>query len=321
MDYHTFSWGDRARLEETFRAVVTGPFDVAMLVLDFPLAEAPAAWWTACEAFAAAVETPGLVVATLPETMSEAALARIRELGLIPMLGVAETIAAIAALGGAAAPAGTTLHAAGRPVPAAVRTLDEAASKELLASAGVAIPAGRISARPLEEPVAYPVTVKVLGIDHKADAGAVAVGITDEPALRDTVAAMPVGERYLLEETIIGGIAELLLSVRTVDGLGWMLTIGAGGSLVEAFDDHAHLLVPATPAEVLAAVRSLRVAATLRRRRAGPEGDVAGVVDAAMALQTLATSEVRLVEVEVNPLIVTDGGALAADAMVTLAES
>ena len=36
LDYHTFIWGDRAGTEATFDAMLSGGFDVTMLLLDFP---------------------------------------------------------------------------------------------------------------------------------------------------------------------------------------------------------------------------------------------------------------------------------------------
>ncbi len=310
MDYHTFSWGDEERIRRTFAAAAAGPFDVALLVLDFPRVGAADDWWAACRAFAAACgDLPGLVVASLPETMPGLVLDRIAALGLVPMLGVAETLEALAALRRPVAGA-TPLRLARRFRETV--TLDEAGSKLVLSGAGVPVPAWSVAADPLVAPVVYPVTVKVLGVTHKAAVGGVAVGVPDEQALRKVLAAMPVAEGYLLEETIHGGLAELLLSVRSVPPLGWLLTVGAGGVDVEARDDRAHLLLPVTAAEVEDALASLRMRA--RKRRA----DVAAAVRVALALGALIESDERIVEVEINPLIVRADGAVAADAMVTV---
>ncbi len=306
MDYHTFSWGDFAKLRATFNTLIADSFDVAMLVLDFPRGEVPPPWWTAVGAFAeAAAGVAGLVVATLPEAMPAAAQERVRAMGLIPMLGLAETIEALGALPG---PGAEPLHWPARPVEGG-EVVDEARSKELLAAAGIAVPAGEVTADPHAASVTYPVTVKVLGIAHKAAAGAVAVGLADEEAVQRAVAAMPAAERYLVEETVAGGGVELLVSVRSVPGLGWLLTLGAGGTLVELADDRTHRLLPRAAPGIEAAVGELRVAARL--------ADPQPVVDVALALQALVAGDERILEVEVNPLVVGADGAVAVDAMVT----
>ncbi len=305
MDYHTFSWGDFTRLRDTFHSLIADAFDVAMLVLDFPLNEVPPPWWTAVGAFAeAAAGVVGLVVATLPEAMPVEAQERVRGLGLIPMLGLAETIEALGALPG---PGAEPLHWPARRADGG-EVLDEARSKELVAAVGIAVPAGEIVVDPLAASPGYPVTVKVLGIAHKAAAGAVAVGLRDEAEVRRAVAAMPAAERYLVEETIPDGRAELLVSVRSVPGLGWLLTLGAGGTLVELADDRTHRLLPRAAPGIEAAVGELRVAARL--------ADPQPVVDVVLALQELVASDERVLEVELNPVVVVAGGAVAVDAMV-----
>jgi acetyl-CoA synthetase len=316
MDYHTFSWGDEDRMRQTFTAVVNGRFDVSMLVLDFPATEVPDAWWAACRAFAAACGEliPGLVVASLPETMPVAAQERLRDFGLVPMLGIGEAIEALAALG-AVENADVGVHGVPATRGREAATLDEAASKRLLASAGIPVPRSETLSDPTATALPFPLTVKVLGIDHKTDVGAVAVGIHDAEQLVRTIAAMPVGERYLVEETIEDGVLELLVSVRAVDHMGWLITLGAGGRLVEVMEDRTHLLAPAGRSAIDVALRQLRVVA---RCRAPEPPDLEAAVDAVFELQAMC-DDGPVLEAEINPLIVTPSRAVAVDAMVTLA--
>ncbi len=315
MDYHTFSWGDGDRLLATFATAVADRFDVAMLVLDFPTGPVPEAWWTACEAFAEACgKATGLVVSSLPETMPEAAQARIRSLGLVPMIGIAETIRALGALGIERSAADMAAHRPAPALPDRPGALDEAAGKALLATVGIEVPRGTVTTTPIPSPVPYPVTLKVLGIEHKADVGAVAVGVRDEAELRQVLAGMPDGAGFLVEETVAGGHVELLISLRA-DRLGWLLTIGAGGGLVELLDDRVHLLVPADAGAVRQAVKGLRVCRAARA--AGREPAITAAVDAIMGLQTMC-EDPRVVEAEINPLIVTADRAVAVDALVSV---
>ena len=53
LDYHTFIWGDEPALERCFTEVVAGPFDAAMLVIDWPSGgNDDTDWWPALRAFA-----------------------------------------------------------------------------------------------------------------------------------------------------------------------------------------------------------------------------------------------------------------------------
>ncbi len=315
MDYHTFSWGDEDRIRATFASVLAGSFQVAMLVLDFPHGEAPAAWWAACRAFAAASGAmPGLVVSSLPETMPPAAQDRLRRMGLIPMLGIAETIEAIAALG-VPTPVHDVVHLAAPPIPVAPTTLDEVASKRWLAAAGITVPAGVRTGEPESTQPPFPLTVKVLGIDHKTEVAGVAVGIHNAAELEARLAVMPSDDGYLFEETVTDGVLELLVGVRPVPHMGWLLTLGAGGTLVEVVEDRVHLLAPASRKAIAGALGRLRVVTGCRAPRS-PALEAA--VDAAVALQSLCEHDGAL-EIEVNPLIVTPSRAVAVDAMVTLA--
>ena len=57
-DYHTFMWGDRDAMANTFGATMDGPHDATMLVLDAPpnKDQDPSSWIVAADAFADAAQ-------------------------------------------------------------------------------------------------------------------------------------------------------------------------------------------------------------------------------------------------------------------------
>jgi acetyl-CoA synthetase len=311
MDYHTISWGDGAALSATFRALTSGPFDLAVLVLDFPQEPVPEDWWTTAEAFAEATnQIPGLVVSSLPENSSPETQKRIRGLGLIPMLGLVETVEAIGVLGRRRVPVAKhhPPRASGR-----TKTLDEASSKELLSESGLEVPNGLITSDPESSHIPYPMTVKVAGLDHKNRAGGVAVGVSDARSLNRSISLMPDSASYLVEETVTGVLAELLVNLRTTD-LGWMITIGNGGSHVEEFDDRFHVLMPATRSDLEKGIDSLRIGSALR----GSSADIASFHDVVDVLWEMVVQNKTVVEIEINPLALRSDSAVALDAMLTL---
>ncbi|MEI9985599.1 MAG: acetate--CoA ligase family protein [Aliidongia sp.] len=98
--------------------------------------------------------------------------------------------------------------------------------------------------------------------------------------------------------------------------------LGSGGILVELIGDSRLLLLPAAPAEIAEAIGSrYKVATLLGGYRGKPKGDLAAAVEAVLAIQrfALATAE-RLLELDVNPLIVRPQGAVAVDVLIRLAK-
>jgi acetyl-CoA synthetase len=168
----------------------------------------------------------------------------------------------------------------------------------------------------------FPVVLKALadGLVHKSDAGGVAVGLDSAEAVRGAAESMAgLTDRFLVEHMVDGVVLELLVGVQRDPRLGLALTLGAGGVLVELVDDTATLLLPATREEIRAALTRLRVGPALTGFR-GRAVDLEAVVSAVHAVATFAVERAdRLVEVEVNPLLVLPHGAVAVDALVRMA--
>ena len=401
LDYHTFIWGDRPRLEACFTAVLDGGFDAALLVLDFPRAGLDRSrWWPTLSAFgaaSAATGVPGVVAASMAENLPAEARTAAAEAGLA---AVGDIDAALSGLEAAAelgracrqgvgparllppapvatgaepgrqpkpAPAATaeTAETSQPPAPAAAgttsetaetsqslgpaasagladskpRRLDEPEAKTLLASVGIEAPAGEVvdadSAVEAAARIGFPVVVKAVGLDHKSDVGGVAVNLTSREAVAEAVRRLSGlgssrkmqvegrhqdhqhrhGGKVLVESQVEGGLAELLVSVRSSHPIGWLLTMGAGGELVEVLDDTVCLLLPESSEAIRSALEQLRVWPLLT----GFRGRSAAAVDAVIAVTNRLTNLVRdrpdIIEIEVNPLVVTADAAVAVDAL------
>ncbi len=330
LDYHTFIWGDEARMTAAFTAMLQAGFDASVFVLDFPRLDrcTDASWHAAVEGIKGAQRATGarvVVTASLGENMPEARVAEFAASGIAGLHGVTETMAALEAAADVAvvwdgpAPAPVLLGGG-----AGTRTLDEAAAKALLAKYGVTVPRGVGGATPEElgaasAALAFPVAVKALGLAHKTEAGAVKLGLGDAAAVRDAASAMPAGSGFLAEEMVAGAVAELIVGVVRDPVYGFAMTLGAGGVLTEMLADSATLLLPATEREVRAALDGLRVAPLLRGYRGKPGADMDALVAAIMAVQDCVTAEAdRLAELEINPLMATPAGAVAVDALIRM---
>jgi hypothetical protein len=195
--------------------------------------------------------------------------------------------------------------------------LSEGAAKAVLAKAGVAVPRG-VSGGTLAEvqaaaaALAAPLALKGMGFAHKTEAGAVRLGL----ASLEGQAEMPGASGYLAEEMVSGVVAEVLLGVRRDPVYGVTLTLGMGGVTAELLADTVTLVAPVTGAEIAEALRTLRLWPLLDGYRGRARADVAAFVDAALALQALMLATRRLNEIEINPLMLRESGAVAVDAVI-----
>jgi hypothetical protein len=99
------------------------------------------------------------------------------------------------------------------------------------------------------------------------------------------------------------------------------MLIGSGGVNVELLDDTVSLLLPVTREDIAAAIGRLKVSALIAGYRGGIAGEIDAVIDAAEKLAAYAVANAdRLYEVDVNPLIVTPTGAVAADGLIRMIE-
>jgi acetate---CoA ligase (ADP-forming) len=343
-DYHTFDWAKRERLTATFTEVLNGKFDLGMLVIDLPHAEKcdAADWHVGIDAFADAATAAGAraaTLSTLAECMPEATARALIARGVAPLIGMEETLAAVAAAAVAGRPltqAAPFRPLASGPAPSNAKALDEAESKRRLAAAGVPIPRGQLvrttqKARAAFQqltqggPAGGTVVAKACSdtLLHKTEAGGVRLGLRTgadvEAAFAELVRLAPA---VLVEEMIGDAVAELIIGVTRDPQFGPVLTIGSGGILVELIADVATLLLPTTPEKVAAALDSLKVARLIAGYRGRPAGDRGAAIAAILAVARFAEAHATtLSELDVNPLLIRPEGrgAVAVDALIRMA--
>ncbi len=200
-------------------------------------------------------------------------------------------------------------------------------SRELLAAAGVPFAAARRAAsvedvRAAAADLGYPVVLKALGLLHKSDAGGVALGLADDAAVAAAATDMEARlapEGYSVETLVdtTGGV-ELIVGCRRDPRFGPLVLVGLGGIYAELLRDVAVALAPAGADELEELLRSLRGAGVLTGARGRPPLDIRAAAEAAAALSRVAAAHPEIAEIEVNPLLVTAGGALGLDARIVL---
>lgn len=338
LDYHTFAWGDEPALRRTFAAMLSGGFDLSLLVLDVPRADRCDAthWRAAVDALTGAVRATGAkaaVVSSLAENLPESWAAELMQQGIAPLCGIAEAMEAAEAAAfvgrqGRESPAAKLLGAAAMNSKASA--IHEWDAKRRLARYGLEVPSGCLCTDAREavraaETLGYPVVVKATGVAHKSDIGGVRLGLRNGMAVRK--AAIEVAARgsgaVLVERMTDDAVAELVVGVTCDAHFGPMLTVGAGGLWVELLNDTASLLLPTREAEVRAALEGLRIMPLLQGYRHGSAGDVDAAVAAITAVARFAESHHgRLRELDVNPLLIRPAGrgVVAADAFMVMGQ-
>ncbi|TXH79769.1 MAG: CoA-binding protein [Rhizobium sp.] len=333
LDYHTFVWGDLARQTEAFSAMFAGGYALNLIVLDFPREDRcdGADWMITVSAVAAAAKQTGAragILATLPENMPETIAHQLIEVGIVPLCGISEALAAADIASGIA-----SAWRKPKPLPllntpvdeTELQTLSEAAAKAELATAGLAIPRSRTAATATEaadcaEQVGFPVVLKALGVEHKSDVGAVKLNLWDWNAVKDAADGMAsLAHGFLVEQMIDRPLVELIIGAVRDPVVGLTLTVGAGGILVELLEDSVVLPLPVTKTEVLELISRLKVGRLIEGYRGGAGSSLEIVADAVVsAAEYVVKNAAQLEELDINPLMVLpeSRGVVAADALI-----
>lgn len=331
LDYHTFVWGDVAKMSAVFEAVIADGFALTIFVLDLPRSDRcdPSGFGCAIEAIISAKQKAGgnvAVLTSLPEGLPEEIIAQLGEVGIATLHGMEIGLAAVerAVAAGAMIPSTSSVLVANEDLGETIM-LNEAKSKSDLREYGLSVPKSVVGVSSKSilvnySSVQFPLALKSLGIAHKSEAGAVKINIRDDTELQNALAEMPRDcDGYLLEEMVQNGVAEILIGItRDTTGL-FLLTLGAGGILTELLDDTVSLLLPSTRTEIADAFSTLKISRLVAGYRGKPAGDLEALFDAIEAVCNYAqSSSAQLIELDINPYIVCEKGGAAVDALIVL---
>ncbi|MDT0183980.1 acetate--CoA ligase family protein [Microbacterium sp. ARD31] len=203
-------------------------------------------------------------------------------------------------------------------------TWDEKQAKELLERIGIRTPAARVvtdlaGALAAREELHGGIAAKILdaSILHKTEIGGVHLGIRDEQAMVDAVAALGrIGaERILVEQMADAGV-DLVVSARRDPVFGPIVLLGIGGTAAEAIADVAIRTAPLTVGAAQSMIDDLHARDLLHGWRGGPAVDTAALGGTIAALGALLVKNPSIDEIEINPLRITHDGLVALDAVI-----
>jgi acyl-CoA synthetase (NDP forming) len=144
---------------------------------------------------------------------------------------------------------------------------------------------------------------------------------SETEALEAANAMAGVAKGYLVEKMAAKPVAELIVGALRDPVAGPVLTIGAGGILVELMDDSAIITLPTSKTDIRKAIDGLKITKLLNGYRGQARGDISALVDAVYAAGEFVIAKAAdIEELDINPLMVLPEGqgVVAADALVRM---
>ena len=211
--------------------------------------------------------------------------------------------------------------------------LSETESKQILACYGVPVPREILARDPEQAALAAgqiggPVAIKIVSPDilHKSEAGGVKLGLSTSEDIRAAATDILASVKRYAPQARIDGISvqqmtppgvEIALGVKNDRQFGPLIAAGLGGILVELLGDTAVRLAPVNVQAAQAMLASLRGHALLTGFRGRPGVNIDTLVDTICRLSELAHDLSDVIDqIDVNPVIASTGGVMAADALI-----
>ncbi len=181
----------------------------------------------------------------------------------------------------------------------------------------------------LAEEIGLPVAMKIDSPDikHKSDIGGVRLNLTSLVAVRTAYQEILEATRKVHPEATINGIAiepmilkrngrELMVGVVRDPIFGPVITFGEGGTRVEVQKDRAIALPPLNTFLARDLIRSTRVSSYLGEFRSMPPVNMEALELILLRVSEMVCELPWLKELDINPLIVDEDGAVAVDARI-----
>ncbi len=214
------------------------------------------------------------------------------------------------------------------------KVLNEMESKALLSAFHIPVAQTMVAHSPNEalliaQQLGYPVAMKINSRDitHKSDAGGVKLNLNNALDVRAAYQEIMDNVKRNRPDARIDGIAiqpmimkehgrELMLGVTNDAVFGPIITFGAGGVLVEVMGDRAVALPPLNSFLVKDLIKDTHVFKMLGAFRNMPPVNMEALESVLLRVSEMVCELPMLMEMDINPLIVDEHGALAADARV-----
>lgn len=213
--------------------------------------------------------------------------------------------------------------------------LTEVESKQLLAAYGIPTVETLVAHSADEavqhaEKLGFPVVLKLFSetLTHKTDVGGVQLNLSDAAAVRGawerirSTVSEKAGSQHFLGVTVQPMVSregyELILGSSVDAQFGPVILFGAGGQLVEVFQDRALGLPPLNGTLARRLMERTRIFTALQGVRGRKPVDLAALEQLLVRFSQLVAEQRAIAEIDVNPLLVTPDRIFALDARIVL---
>jgi acetyltransferase len=216
------------------------------------------------------------------------------------------------------------------------KVLTEMESKAVLSAFHIPVARTMVAHSPNEalliaQQLGFPVAMKVNSPDitHKSDAGGVLLNLNNAHEVRAAYQHIIDNIQHNRPNAKVDGISiepmvvkpngrELMIGVTNDPVFGPVITFGAGGVAVEIMGDRAVALPPLNDFLVKELIQDTRIAKMLGAFRNMAPANMEALEDVLLRVSEMVCELPLLKEMDINPLILDENGALAADARVVV---
>lgn len=167
--------------------------------------------------------------------------------------------------------------------------------------------------------IGYPVVLKICSphIMHKTERGMVHLGIKDDESLEKAFRSIRGNDENspILVSEMLKGDREFMAGMGYAPGFPPCVMFGLGGVLTEALKDNVIRLAPLSHSDAISMMESLSSRVLLGPYRGMKPVDMDAVASILEALGRLALDFPQIREIDLNPIIITDGMPKVADAL------
>ncbi len=205
-----------------------------------------------------------------------------------------------------------------------MKVLAEHEAKTLVSRYGIDVPRFRVVEREEELEninLRYPLVLKVSSpnILHKTDVGGVILNITSKEMLLSSFRSLKEKfpeEKFMVEEMETRGV-EIIAGIIDDDAFGKCIMVGMGGIFTEIYRDVAFRMIPINEEDAEEMLAELKAGKIFSGYRMNLNRD--DVINMLMKMARMA-EEMRIKQMDLNPVIVSESGIKAVDAKIIMEE-
>ncbi len=215
--------------------------------------------------------------------------------------------------------------------------LNEVEAKQTVIEAGVPATETRLAtsadeARKHADELGYPVVLKIVSNDiaHKSDVGGVKLNLENGDQVAAAYDEIMANARKAEPNASIQGISvqkmakpgtEVIVGMTTDPQFGPVMMFGLGGVMVEVMKDVAFRVVPLSDRDARQMITDIKGKAILDGVRGQPPADVSALANTILKVSEFVAAHPEVKELDLNPVLAYEDGAVAVDARIVIGEN